>query len=64
MPKDLGKIDSNLTKMTKDEIKEIHSKHKRELQGKEALVKKSDFEINRESDESDEDFVGPSLDLF
>lgn len=47
--------------MTTDEIQEIHSRHKREIV-KDAVAKREDFEINQE--ESDEDFAGPSLDLF
>lgn len=47
--------------MSKEEIKDIHSRHKREdLRGE--LVRKEDFEVNQEED--DDDFAGPSLDLF
>ncbi len=47
--------------MTTDEIREIHFRHKREVV-REMVAKREDFEINHE--ESDEDFAGPSLDLF
>lgn len=45
--------------MTKEEIKDIHSRHKRE-QIQVEIKKKEDFEVNQE----DEDFAGPALDLF
>jgi len=61
IPSSLGKSDPALNKMTTDEIKEIHSRHKREIV-KDEVAKREDFEINQE--ESDEDFAGPSLDLF
>jgi len=31
IPRSLGKVDPAMNRMTKDEIKEIHSRHKREL---------------------------------
>ena len=62
VPQKLGKSDPTLNKMTSDEIKEIHTRHKREVSRQVELSKKADFEINQE--ESDEDFAGPALDLF
>jgi hypothetical protein len=64
IPTTLGKSDPSLNKMTIEEVKEIHSRHKREVikEGIVAVAKREDFEINQE--ESDEDFAGPSLELF
>jgi hypothetical protein len=62
VPQKLGKADPALNKMTTEEIKEIHTRHKREAIKVLELSKKTDFEINQE--ESDEDFAGPALDLF
>lgn len=64
IPTTLGKSDPSLNKMTIEEVKEIHSRHKREVikEGVVAVAKREDFEINQE--ESDEDFAGPSLELF
>jgi len=63
MPRSLGKVDPALSRMTKDEIKEIHSRHKRELLiASEGVTRKEDFEVNEEDD--DEDVAGPSLSLF
>ena len=48
--------------MSEEEIKDIHKRHKR-AELKAENIRKSDFEVNREEDE-DEDFAGPTLDLF
>lgn len=50
--------------MTKDEIRDIHSRHKRDqISVAEATLKsKEEFEVNEE--DSDDDFAGPSLALF
>jgi hypothetical protein len=50
--------------MTKDEVKEIHSRHKREtlFADGSAVKRKEEFEVNME--EEDEDFAGPSLTLY
>jgi len=48
--------------MTKDEIKEIHSKHKRDADLAAEVKRKSDFEVNMEDE--DDDFAGPSIGLF
>lgn len=64
IPKTLGKSDPALNKMTKDEIRDIHSRHKRDqISLSEATLKsKEEFEVNEE--DSDDDFAGPSLALF
>jgi hypothetical protein len=51
--------------MSKDEIKGIHDRHKREVTRSsiDHLKKKDDFEVNSEED-SDEDFAGPKIELF
>ena len=62
MPKMLGKVDPAMNKMTKDEIQQIHSRHKRETFDAIPIKKKEDFEVNME--EEDDEFAGPSLSLF
>jgi hypothetical protein len=48
MPRSLGKVDPALSKMTRDEIKEIHSRHRREaLEVAEgAMKRREEFEVN------------------
>jgi hypothetical protein len=41
--------------MTKDEIKEIHSKHKRDADLAAEVKRKSDFEVNMEDEDDDFD---------
>jgi len=61
IPSKLGKADPSLTKMSQEEMKNIHEQHKREAAF--ADVKQRDaFEVNEE--EEDEDFAGPGLGLF
>lgn len=61
IPSKLGKADPSLTKMSQEEMKNIHEQHKREAAF--AEVKQRDaFEVNEE--EEDEDFAGPGLGLF
>jgi len=48
MPRSLGKVDPALSKMTRDEIKEIHSRHRRDaLEVTEgARKRREEFEVN------------------
>ena len=46
--------------MSTEEVKGIHSRHKREKYEVD-VKKKEEFDVNQEDDE---DFAGPSLDLF
>lgn len=61
IPKALGKSEQ-ITKMSKEEIKDVHSRHKRQelnLQDAVKVSRKEDFEVNQEED--DDDFAGPKL---
>ena len=61
IPSNLGKADPSLTKMSQEEMKNIHEQHKRETAAVD--VKQRDaFEVNEE--EEDDDFAGPGLGLF
>jgi hypothetical protein len=57
-------VDPALNKMTKDEISQIHSRHKRETMfiSETGVKRREEFEVNQEDE--DEEFAGPSLDLF
>lgn len=51
--------------MSKEEIKDVHSRHKRQelnLQDAVKVSRKEDFEVNQEED--DDDFAGPKLELY
>lgn len=61
VPKSLGKADPALNRMSSEEVKDIHVRHKRQYQESE-IKKKEEFEVNQE--EEDDDFAGPTLDLF
>jgi hypothetical protein len=56
-------VDPSLIKMSEDEIRDVHERHRREEKTKLALLSKADFEVNQEED-SDEDFAGPKIELF
>ena len=47
--------------MSLEEVKDIHGRHKRQYQEAD-IKKKEEFEVNQE--EEDDDFAGPTLDLF
>ena len=61
VPKSLGKSDPALNRMSLEEVKDIHGRHKRQYQEAD-IKKKEEFEVNQE--EEDDDFAGPTLDLF
>ena len=65
IPKDLGRASAKITKMSTDEVEEVHKTHKRQKIDKGIeVMQRNEFEINLEVNDDDEDNFGPKLDLF